>query len=144
MYILIQNDLSSSTNSSDLSDLESLSQVIHLFQNDLSSSTNSSDLSDWESRSQVIHLFQNDLSSSTNSSDLSDWESLSLDIEQWNVLIKQLEDVLSVQCLLKMKPTLERPLPSIAGDPIHISVTKVLDGGKGICLSYICIFFSLG
>ncbi len=57
-----------------------------------------------------------------------------MDKAQWTVLIKQLEDLLAVQCLLKMKPANEglTPKPTWDAEPIRVSVKKVLDGGRGM------------
>ena len=65
--------------------------------------------------------------------DLSEWESVSIDRTQWTVLIKQLEDLLAVQCLLQMKPANDGLVnkPAWEPEPIIVSVKKVLDGGRG-------------
>ena len=65
--------------------------------------------------------------------DLSEWESVTLDKAQWTILIRQLEDLLALQCLLNMKPAREGLIskPAWEPEPVVISVKKVLDGGKG-------------
>ncbi len=76
------------------------------------------------------------MDSSTESGNVSwaEWESVTIDVTQWTVLIKQLEDLLALQCLIKMKPakTEEVPKPTIDMEPIKVSVKKVLDGGRGM------------
>ena len=76
-------------------------------------------------------------SSSTESSrvDMSDWELVTMDKTQWTLLVKQLEDLLALQCLLKMKPPTEC-LCVVKGsglvEPVRVSVKKVMDGGRGV------------
>ena len=79
------------------------------------------------------------MSGSTDSSsiDLSEWESVTMDREAWTVLIRQLEDLLCLSCLLAQKS----PSSPAKGDaestvktspePIKVCVKKVMDGGKG-------------
>jgi hypothetical protein len=82
------------------------------------------------------------MSSSTDSAqlDLSEWESVTLDRAAWTVLIRQLEDLLCLSCLLAQKPP---PLPQDSPiksppAPIKVSVKKVLDGGKGSAIAFEC------
>ena len=65
--------------------------------------------------------------------DLSEWEAVSIDRTQWTVLVKQLEDLLALQCLLQMKPANDSLAnkPAWEPEPIVVSVKKVLDGGRG-------------
>lgn len=66
--------------------------------------------------------------------DTSDWESITVDIEQWTNLIKQLEDVLAISTILKITPSSDRvgPVHSEAGvNGLGVSVAKFLEGGKG-------------
>ncbi len=76
------------------------------------------------------------MSASTDSSrvDLSEWESVTLDRTQWTVTIRQLEDLLELQCLLKMKPATRSPGAIATGEIeiITVSVKKVQDGGRGL------------
>ncbi len=76
------------------------------------------------------------MSMSTDSSrvDLSEWESVTLDRTQWTVTIRQLEDLLELQCLLKMKPASRNPGAIATGEIeiITVSVKKVQDGGRGL------------
>ena len=85
-----------------------------------------------------MYLSQRDLESSGSSdngrsmTDMSDWESVTVDREQWTYLAKQLEDLLVVQCLLKMRP----PVHGLAKqacepEPIVVTLRRILDGGRG-------------
>ncbi|XP_071079517.1 rab3 GTPase-activating protein non-catalytic subunit-like [Haliotis cracherodii] len=71
---------------------------------------------------------------SSDKTDMSEWESLAVDMEHWNLLIKQLEDVLALSFLIHLRlPANERspygPKPAL--DPIRLSVLKLLEGGRG-------------
>lgn len=58
-----------------------------------------------------------------------------MDHQQWHNLVMQLEDLLVVQCLLKMKPGHETLSKSSTNpEPIVVSLKRVLDGGKGLSL----------
>ena len=76
-------------------------------------------------------------SSSAESSrvDMSEWELVTMDKTQWTLLVKQLEDLLALQCLLRMKPPTECLRGKGAGqvEPVRVSVKKVMDGGRGEC-----------
>ena len=64
---------------------------------------------------------------------MSEWEAVSMDKAQWTVLVKQLEDLLLLQCLLKIRP-IEQGLVSKTvwePEPILVTVKKVMDGGRG-------------
>lgn len=79
------------------------------------------------------------ISTSTDSNDKvlsSDWESVTMEKTQWTILVKQLEDLLVLQCLLKMKPVDEGLIGKTAWEIDHIPVTvkKVIDGGRGIMI----------
>ena len=66
---------------------------------------------------------QADIVSMDLSEDIDDWESISVDKEQWSLMVRQLEDLLVLQALLNMRdPSKER---------ITLSVKKVLDSGRG-------------
>ena len=75
------------------------------------------------------------MSSSTDSTsvDLSEWENVTMDRTQWTMTVRQLEDLLELQCLLKMKPANRSPGAVATGEvePISVSVKKVQDGGRG-------------
>ena len=75
------------------------------------------------------------MSSSTDSTsmDLSEWESVTMDRTQWTMVVRQLEDLLELQCLLKMKPANRSPGAIATGEiePISVSAKKVQDGGRG-------------
>ncbi|XP_023244121.1 rab3 GTPase-activating protein non-catalytic subunit-like [Centruroides sculpturatus] len=62
-------------------------------------------------------------------SDESDWEAISLDVEQWSLFVKQLEDVLILSILLKSKPAIKAP---ISNKRINISLSSLQSGGPGI------------
>ena len=51
------------------------------------------------------------------------------DVEQWQVLVQQLDDLVCIECLLKLQPSEYRK--ETAGDEINVSVALLLDGGKG-------------
>ena len=68
--------------------------------------------------------------------DMSDWESVSMDRANWTLLVKQLEDLLALSCLLAMRPSppVTPTTPgseSLCSDIIEVSVKKVLEGGRG-------------
>ena len=56
-----------------------------------------------------------------------------MDRTQWTMAVRQLEDLLELQCLLKMKPASRSPSAIATGEiePISVSVKKVQDGGRG-------------
>ncbi|XP_054432581.1 rab3 GTPase-activating protein non-catalytic subunit [Pteronotus mesoamericanus] len=61
------------------------------------------------------------------------WEALSLDTEYWKLLLKQLEDCLTLQTLLHSRAG-ARPsrAPALPAEPLpRLSVKKLLEGGKG-------------
>lgn len=62
-------------------------------------------------------------------SDESDWEAISLDVEQWSLFVKQLEDVLILSILLKSRPCTKIPL---SNKKINISLSSLQSGGPGI------------
>lgn len=72
---------------------------------------------------------------------MSTWEPITLEHEQWSALVKQLEDLLSVQCLLDSKPSLSGMLtkPPWDPEPLVLSLKQVLDGGRGELQKYILI-----
>lgn len=55
------------------------------------------------------------------------WECVSLELEQWVVCIKQLEDVLALQTLL----CLPSPQGSTGGAVTRCSVKTLLESGRG-------------
>ncbi|CAL8271744.1 unnamed protein product [Merluccius merluccius] len=57
----------------------------------------------------------------------SDWEAVSLELEQWAVCVRQLEDVLALQTLL----WLPSPLGPAGGAPAQCCVKTLLEGGRG-------------
>ncbi|XP_063775203.1 rab3 GTPase-activating protein non-catalytic subunit isoform X2 [Pseudophryne corroboree] len=61
------------------------------------------------------------------------WEALSLDIEYWKLLLKQLEDCLILQTLLHFKGSRKSArVSSLQVEPLEkLSVKKLLEGGKG-------------
>uniref|UniRef100_A0A8C7E4X7 RAB3 GTPase activating non-catalytic protein subunit 2 n=1 Tax=Naja naja TaxID=35670 RepID=A0A8C7E4X7_NAJNA len=69
----------------------------------------------------------------TVGADTDSWEALSLDIEYWKLLLKQLEDCLILQTLLNSKLSKKTsPASSLQAEPLgRLSVKKLLEGGKG-------------
>ncbi|KAM7376600.1 hypothetical protein PAMP_006323 [Pampus punctatissimus] len=57
----------------------------------------------------------------------SEWEAVSLELEQWVVCVRQLEDVLVLQTLLLVPP----PQGSAGGAPAQCSIKMLLEGGTG-------------
>ena len=99
----------------------------------------------------ILAQVEKHMSSSTDSTsmDLSEWESVTMDRTQWTMAVRQLEDLLELQCLLKMKPANRSPGAIATGEiePISVSVKKVQDGGRGINglfdrVEFVCCFFS--
>ncbi|ESO90130.1 hypothetical protein LOTGIDRAFT_218187 [Lottia gigantea] len=61
-----------------------------------------------------------------------DWETVTVDIEHWNVLVKQLDDVLAINHLLQLQlSTNHKQDNKTYLEPITVSVTKLLEGGRG-------------
>lgn len=58
----------------------------------------------------------------------SEWEAVSLELEQWLVCERQLEDVLLLHTLLLVPP----PQGTAGGAVVHCSVKSLLEGGKGL------------
>ncbi|XP_055949362.1 rab3 GTPase-activating protein non-catalytic subunit-like isoform X1 [Argiope bruennichi] len=65
----------------------------------------------------------------------SDWEAVSLDLEHWNLLVKQLEDVLMLNILLKSQPYGK----AIVKD-VNISIETLLNGGQGSVTDLIAVW----
>ena len=59
---------------------------------------------------------------------IDDWESVSVDREQWTLLMRQLEDLLAVQTLLNLRDATK--------DPITLSVKKVSRGDTNFILNH--------
>ncbi|XP_034713769.1 rab3 GTPase-activating protein non-catalytic subunit isoform X2 [Etheostoma cragini] len=57
----------------------------------------------------------------------SEWEAVSLDLEQWSVCVRQLEDVLVLQTLLLVPP----PQGAAGGAAPQCSIKMLLEGGTG-------------
>ncbi|XP_078133227.1 rab3 GTPase-activating protein non-catalytic subunit isoform X2 [Sander vitreus] len=57
----------------------------------------------------------------------SEWEAVSLDLEQWSVCVRQLEDVLVLQTLLLVPP----PQGAAGGAAAQSSIKTLLEGGTG-------------
>ncbi|XP_028293289.1 rab3 GTPase-activating protein non-catalytic subunit isoform X2 [Gouania willdenowi] len=57
----------------------------------------------------------------------SEWEAVSLELEQWVVCVRQLEDVLVLQTLLLVPP----PQGAAGGAAAHCSIKVLLEGGTG-------------
>ena len=56
-----------------------------------------------------------------------DWEAVSLELEQWAVCVRQLEDVLALQTLL----WLPSPLGPAGGAPAQCCAKSLHEGGRG-------------
>ena len=54
---------------------------------------------------------------------------LNPEVEAWNRLVKQMEDLIMLDCLLKLHP--ERYRKRIDCEPVTVSVASLLEGGKG-------------
>uniref|UniRef100_H3AZD3 RAB3 GTPase activating non-catalytic protein subunit 2 n=1 Tax=Latimeria chalumnae TaxID=7897 RepID=H3AZD3_LATCH len=60
------------------------------------------------------------------------WEAVSLDMEHWNLLLKQLDDCLILQTLLYSKlSNPSGPVPYLLEPLSRLSVKKLLEGGRG-------------
>lgn len=57
----------------------------------------------------------------------SEWEAVSLELEQWVVCVRQLEDVLVLQTLLLVPP----PPGATGGATVQCSIKTLLEGGTG-------------
>lgn len=57
----------------------------------------------------------------------SEWEAVSLELEQWVVCVRQLEDVLVLQTLLLVPP----PQGAAGGAAAQCSIKTLLEGGTG-------------
>lgn len=69
------------------------------------------------------------------------WESLAVDLELWDLLVLQLEDTLALNTMLHMNiPASEKDgdIGGIPADPIKLSVSKLLEGGRGIVVLTFC------
>ncbi|XP_045164449.2 rab3 GTPase-activating protein non-catalytic subunit-like [Mercenaria mercenaria] len=58
-----------------------------------------------------------------------DTEPVPLDIELWSTVVRQLEDLICIDSLLRLKPTKLRRVPS--SDELTVSISTLLEGGKG-------------
>ncbi|XP_012937688.1 rab3 GTPase-activating protein non-catalytic subunit [Aplysia californica] len=67
--------------------------------------------------------------SSDLSLDSQDWETVTVDMESWEVLLKQCEDVLAITTLLNIHT--EEVAGSAGSEQITVSVSKLLQSGKG-------------
>ncbi|XP_041353023.1 rab3 GTPase-activating protein non-catalytic subunit-like isoform X2 [Gigantopelta aegis] len=69
----------------------------------------------------------------SDKSDLSsEWETLAVDMENWNLLVKQLEDILALSTLFHLRlPANHSTTAGTAEEPIRVSVAKLLEGGRG-------------
>lgn len=77
---------------------------------------------------------------------ISDWEDMSVDMVQWNVLLKQLEDLVTLSRLISYRPSQSRSLndellqcrSDEPADSLDFTLTTILQKGRGF--SY---FFSV-
>ncbi|XP_078796486.1 rab3 GTPase-activating protein non-catalytic subunit isoform X2 [Oryzias latipes] len=67
------------------------------------------------------------ITSLSNSKLQAEWEAVSLELEQWAVFVRQLEDVLVLQTLL-LTPSPQGPA---GGAPVQCSIKTLLEGGTG-------------
>ncbi|XP_026211404.1 rab3 GTPase-activating protein non-catalytic subunit [Anabas testudineus] len=67
------------------------------------------------------------ISSRADSQLQSEWEAVSLELEQWVVCVRQLEDVLVLQTLLLVPP----PQGAAGSSAAHCSIKTLLEGGTG-------------
>ncbi|KFM80973.1 Rab3 GTPase-activating protein non-catalytic subunit, partial [Stegodyphus mimosarum] len=65
----------------------------------------------------------------------SDWESVSLDLEHWNLLVKQLEDILMLNILLK-----SQPYGKAVVKDVNISIETLLNGGQGSVTDLVAVW----
>ncbi|XP_055495695.1 rab3 GTPase-activating protein non-catalytic subunit [Leucoraja erinacea] len=76
-------------------------------------------------------LAEKDIQETEASDGMTDsWEALSLDMEHWNMLLRQLEDCLVLQTLLQSKGN--KPACGHSEPLSRISVKKLLEGGRGV------------
>uniref|UniRef100_A0A8C5PP24 RAB3 GTPase activating non-catalytic protein subunit 2 n=1 Tax=Leptobrachium leishanense TaxID=445787 RepID=A0A8C5PP24_9ANUR len=77
--------------------------------------------------------FQKSVQEDEGESMTDSWEALSLDTEYWKLLLKQLEDCLILQTLLRSKAIKNNArISSLQVEPLEkLSVKKLLEGGKG-------------
>ncbi|KAG8193907.1 hypothetical protein JTE90_011463 [Oedothorax gibbosus] len=80
-------------------------------------------------------LDDSDNSDEEESDGESDWESVSLDLEHWNVLVKQLEDVLMLNVLLKSQPYGKAGMKDT-----NISIETILTGGQGSVTDLVAVW----
>ncbi|KAK7104713.1 rab3 GTPase-activating protein non-catalytic subunit-like [Littorina saxatilis] len=69
-----------------------------------------------------------------HSGDFSTWVDVSVDMADWELLTKQLEDTVALSTLLQINiPASEKgpTEPEATKEPIRVSVAKLLEGGKG-------------
>ncbi|XP_074646161.1 rab3 GTPase-activating protein non-catalytic subunit-like isoform X2 [Tubulanus polymorphus] len=71
-------------------------------------------------------------SNDSSKMDMNEWESVSIDIEQWNILVKQLEDVLALSCLLQSTCEPTDGQVTVTSESLRVSVARLLEGGKGV------------
>ncbi|KAL3873895.1 hypothetical protein ACJMK2_036974 [Sinanodonta woodiana] len=93
--------------------IESMNRLLHI-----SSSSGSKD-----------HDTSSVSSEGTERSSLQDWETVTMDMECWDRIIKQLEDCLILSCLMKFEP--HSSIREGRNGEIKISVSCLLEGGKG-------------
>ena len=70
-----------------------------------------------------------------------DWETLTMEKTLWSMLVRQLEDLLLLQILVKLRPSNIGIVARPAWDtePVKITVKRVMDGGRGNSLSFIIV-----
>lgn len=59
-----------------------------------------------------------------------DTEPIPLDIELWSTLVRQLEDLICIDSLLRLKPSKIRRVHS--SEELTVSISTLLEGGKGL------------
>ncbi|GCC23475.1 hypothetical protein chiPu_0001871 [Chiloscyllium punctatum] len=78
-------------------------------------------------------LVEKDLEVMSSDGMTDSWEALSLDMEHWNLLLRQLEDCLILQTLLHSRGKKTSSTTCQRSEPLtSISVKKLLEGGRGV------------
>ena len=66
-----------------------------------------------------------------------------MDMADWELLLKQLEDTLALGTLLRIRVPSNQKQPcegDAAKEPVRVSVSKLLDGGRGLWVKILCFY----